>query len=56
MVGVRIIPPVIEFYDAETSTIHCQNVTVQNISSSSKQIKFHGPDSKVCILFLARLA
>ncbi|PIK59125.1 hypothetical protein BSL78_03930 [Apostichopus japonicus] len=47
VVGVRIIPPVIEFYDAETSTIHCQNVTVQNISSSSKQIKFHGPDSKV---------
>ncbi|XP_072178621.1 cilia- and flagella-associated protein 47-like [Diadema setosum] len=44
--GVRIIPPVIDFLDAEANTVHCQTVTVQNISRCSRQIKFHGPSTK----------
>ncbi|XP_041462969.1 cilia- and flagella-associated protein 47-like isoform X1 [Lytechinus variegatus] len=43
--GVRIIPPVVEFLDAEANTVHCQTVTVQNISKCSRQIKFHGPST-----------
>ncbi|XP_033635373.1 cilia- and flagella-associated protein 47-like isoform X1 [Asterias rubens] len=43
--GVRIIPPVIEFMDAEANVVHAQTVTVQNISKCSKQIKFHGPNT-----------
>lgn len=45
--GVRIIPPVIEFMDAEANVVHAQTVTVQNISKCSKQIKFHGPNTNV---------
>ncbi|XP_033113331.1 cilia- and flagella-associated protein 47-like isoform X2 [Anneissia japonica] len=44
--GVRISPPVIEFFDADSDTVYTVNLTVQNISKFSKQIKFHGPDSK----------
>ncbi|XP_022089961.1 cilia- and flagella-associated protein 47-like isoform X2 [Acanthaster planci] len=43
--GVRIIPPVIEFMDAEANAVHVRSVTVQNISKCSKQIKFHGPNT-----------
>ena len=43
--GVRIIPPVVEFVDAEANTVHVQTVSVQNISADSKTIKFHGPNN-----------
>ena len=45
--GVRIIPPVVEFVDAEADTVHVQTVVVQNISADSKTIKFHGPNTDV---------
>ncbi|XP_071954714.1 cilia- and flagella-associated protein 47-like isoform X2 [Antedon mediterranea] len=43
--GVRISPPVIEFFDADADTLYTVNLNVQNISKFSKQIKFHGPES-----------
>ena len=48
--GVRIVPPVVEFFDAETDVVHQMTLTVQNLSKSSKVIRFHGPASKVSTL------
>lgn len=48
--GVRIVPPVVEFFDAETDVLHQMNLTVQNLSKSSKSIRFHGPSTNVCIV------
>ena len=45
--GVRIIPPVMEFFDAESDVVHQMTLTVQNLSKSSKSIRFHGPASNV---------
>lgn len=45
--GVRISPPVVEFYDTEANTVHQLNVTVKNISKSSKNIRYYGPKTKV---------
>ena len=49
--GVRIVPPVVEFFDAETDVVHQMTLTVQNLSKSSKVIRFHGPASKVSTFF-----
>ena len=49
--GVRITPPVLEFYDAEANTTHQLNITVKNISKSSKSIRYYGPKTKVCAIF-----
>lgn len=43
--GVRIVPPVVEFFDAESDVVHQMTLTVQNLSKSSKSIRFHGPAS-----------
>lgn len=45
--GVRISPPVVEFYDTEPNNVHQLNVTVTNISKTSKSIRFYGPKTKV---------
>lgn len=45
--GVRISPPVVEFYDTEPNNVHQLNVTVSNISKTSKSIRFYGPKTKV---------
>ena len=45
--GVRIVPPVVEFFDAESDVVHQMTLTVQNLSKSSKSIRFHGPASNV---------
>lgn len=47
MAGVRIVPPVVEFFDAESDVVHQMALTVQNLSKSSKSIRFHGPASNV---------
>ncbi|XP_052708553.1 cilia and flagella-associated protein 47-like isoform X1 [Crassostrea angulata] len=44
--GVRISPPVVEFYDTEPNNVHQLNVTVSNISKTSKSIRFYGPKTK----------
>ncbi|XP_070567350.1 cilia- and flagella-associated protein 47-like [Ptychodera flava] len=41
--GVRIDPPVVEFVDAGANVLHSIVITVQNISKSSKVLKFHRP-------------
>ena len=47
--GVRISPPVVEFYDTEPNNVHQLNVTVKNISKTSKSIRFYGPKTKVIL-------
>ena len=47
MAGVRIIPPVVEFFDAESDVVHQMTLTVQNLSKTSKSLRFHGPASNV---------
>ena len=47
--GVRISPPQLEFLDTDVNTILELNVTVKNISKSSKSIRFYGPKTKVSI-------
>ncbi|XP_071134806.1 cilia- and flagella-associated protein 47-like isoform X3 [Mytilus edulis] len=44
--GVRISPPQLEFFDTDVNTVHELNITVKNISKSSKSIRFYGPKSK----------
>jgi hypothetical protein len=45
--GVRIVPPVVEFFDAETEVLHQMTLTVQNLSKSSRNIRYHGPATTV---------
>lgn len=45
MAGVRIVPPVVEFFDAESDVVHQMTLTVQNLSKTSKSLRFHGPAS-----------
>lgn len=47
--GVRIVPPVVEFFDAEVDVLHQMSLTVQNLSKTLKSIRFHGPSTNVCI-------
>ena len=49
--GVRIVPPVVEFFDAESDVVHQMTLTVQNLSKSSKSIRFHGPASNVSAIW-----
>ncbi|KAL5010428.1 hypothetical protein ScPMuIL_012733 [Solemya velum] len=46
MSGVRITPPVLEFYDTEPNITQQLNITVKNISKTSKTIRFYGPKTK----------
>ena len=48
--GVRIIPPIIEFKDTEVDVLHKINITVKNVSKSSKEIRYWHPTIKVCTL------
>ena len=45
--GVRIIPPVVEFKDTEVNTVQRMNITVKNVSKTSKSIRYYGPQTKV---------
>ncbi|CAH1800026.1 unnamed protein product [Owenia fusiformis] len=44
--GVRIVPSVVEFYDTEIDAVHRLNVTVKNISKTSKSIRYYGPNTE----------
>ena len=54
MAGVRIVPPVVEFFDAESDVVHQMALTVQNMSKTSKTIRFHGPASNVSKIYSAQ--
>ncbi|ESO84821.1 hypothetical protein LOTGIDRAFT_168309 [Lottia gigantea] len=43
--GVRITPPVLEFYDTEPNNIFQATINVKNIDKSSKNIRYYGPKS-----------
>lgn len=45
--GVRILPAVVQFHDAEPGVLHQMNLKVQNLSKFSKSVRFHAPQSKV---------
>ncbi|XP_075257847.1 cilia- and flagella-associated protein 47-like isoform X3 [Convolutriloba macropyga] len=44
---VRVKPAVIEFRDAEARQVYKRTITVQNIGTGSKKIRFFPPNSKV---------
>lgn len=45
--GVRIVPPVVEFFDAEADVVHQMALTVQNLSKCSRNIRYHSPATSV---------
>ena len=45
--GVRIVPPLIEYRDTEIGETHKINVTVKNVSKTSKEIRYYGPQTHV---------
>ena len=45
--GVRILPPLIEFKDSTVNKLYKVNITVKNVSKSSKEIRYYGPQTKV---------
>lgn len=45
--GVRIIPNEITFADTQVNTVYAVNITVKNISTSSKGIPYYAPQTKV---------
>lgn len=45
--GVRVIPPFVRFKDTEVTVVQRMSVTVKNISRSSRDIRFYGPQNKV---------
>ena len=47
--GVRILPAVVQFHDAEPGVLHQMSLKVQNLSKFSKSVRFHAPDSKVML-------
>ena len=47
--GVRINPANVEFVDTESNDVYRINITVKNVSKSSKNIRYYGPNTKVCI-------
>ena len=54
--GIRISPANITFYDTTADSVEQLNVTVSNISKSSKSIRYYAPKTKVCIVtFNSRL-
>ena len=53
--GVRILPPVIEFLDTELNTVQRAEVTVKNISTVSKSIRYYDPQRKVSACFITVL-
>jgi len=50
--GIRISPANITFYDTTADSVEQLNVTVSNISKSSKSIRYYAPKTKVSIVTL----
>lgn len=47
--GVRVTPPVLEFFDTEVNVLYQLNITVKNVSQNSRSIRYYGPKSKVSL-------
>ena len=45
--GVRISPKEITFLDTQVNTVYTVNITVKNISTVSKGIRYYAPQTKV---------
>jgi len=45
--GVRIIPNKIDFLDTEINTKYAVNITVKNVSSISRSIRYYPPQTSV---------
>lgn len=45
--GVRITPPVLQFYNTEPNVRFELPINVLNVSKSSKNIRYYGPKSEV---------
>ncbi|XP_066563691.1 cilia- and flagella-associated protein 47-like [Amia ocellicauda] len=52
VLGVRISPPSVEFFDVKAGDSYTATVTVKNISKSGKRIRIHGPQSQLFELVL----
>lgn len=44
--GVRILPPLVEFKDTASNELYKINITVKNVSKSSKEIRYWHPTQK----------
>ena len=53
--GVRIIPPLVEFKDCDINTLREVHITVKNVSKTSKNIRYYGPQTKVLSQFVSFL-
>ena len=49
--GVRITPNKINFLDTQINTVYTVNITVKNISTISKSIRYYAPQTKVMCLY-----
>lgn len=49
VLGVRIIPPVVQFFNTKPHTRFEIPITVRNVSTSSKNIRYYGPKSEVSV-------
>ena len=53
--GVRIVPSVVEFFNTKPKTRFELPIIVKNVSQTSKSIRYYGPKSEVCPLFIYSL-
>ena len=49
--GVRILPPVLEFFDTEPNKVYQLNVNVTNVAKDSKTIRYYKSKCKVCLVY-----
>ena len=47
MFGVRIIPPVVQFFNTTPKGLFEVPITVKNVGKGSKSIRYYGPKSEV---------
>ena len=51
--GVRIIPPILEFKNVESGNRYKIYMTVKNVSKTSREIRYWAPQRKVTYLNVA---
>ena len=47
--GVKISPSIVEFFDVESQVVHQMHISVQNLTKTSKVIRFLPPITNVSI-------
>ena len=53
--GVRISPKEITFADTQVDTVYTVNISVKNISTTSKGIRYYAPQTKVGIFISSQI-